>query len=113
MSFENVTTALQAFTTTGDGLTLTLPDARFVTFKVQGNGNVTAGAVAIECCPQTTPTPPSAGIGRRNDLDNAHDYSRSSRQGSGIPRWSCFWYFPRTDQHPSNRRNRNSTGHSA
>ena len=61
MSFENVTTALQAFTTTGDGLTLTLPDARFVTFKVQGNGNVTAGAVAIECCPQTTPTPPSAG----------------------------------------------------
>jgi hypothetical protein len=61
MSIENVTTALQAFATTGNGLTLTLPDARFVTFKVQGNGNVTAGAVAIECCPQTTPTPPSAG----------------------------------------------------
>jgi hypothetical protein len=35
--------------------------ARFVTFQLQGNGNVTAGAVAIECCPQTTPTPPSAG----------------------------------------------------
>ena len=48
MSFENVTTALQAFTTTGDGLTLTIPDARFVTFRVTGNGSITAGAIAIE-----------------------------------------------------------------
>jgi hypothetical protein len=52
---ENVTTALQAFATTGNGLTLTLPEARFVTFKVQGAGPVTAGQVTIECCPQTTP----------------------------------------------------------
>jgi hypothetical protein len=48
MSIENVTTALQAFATTGNGLTLTLPDARFVTFKVQGVGPVTAGAITIE-----------------------------------------------------------------
>lgn len=34
MSIENVTTALQAFATTGNGLTLTLRDARFVTFRV-------------------------------------------------------------------------------
>ena len=56
MSFENVTTALQAFASTGNGFTLTLRDARFLTFKVQGNGNVTAGAVTLECCPGNTPT---------------------------------------------------------
>jgi hypothetical protein len=61
MSIENVTKALQAFATTGNGLTLTLPDARFVTFKVQGNGNVTAGAVILECCPQNTPIAPGSG----------------------------------------------------
>ena len=43
MSIENVTAALQAFATTGNGLTVTLPGLRFLTFKVQGNGNVTAG----------------------------------------------------------------------
>jgi hypothetical protein len=48
MSIENVTTALQAFATTGDGFTLTLPDARFVTFNVQGVGPVTAAQVTIE-----------------------------------------------------------------
>jgi len=63
MSIENVTTALQAFATTGDGLTLTLPDARFLTFKVQGNGPVTAGQVTIECCPQNTPMIPGASSG--------------------------------------------------
>jgi len=48
MSIENVTTALQVNATTGNGLTVTLPGPRFLTFKVQGNGNVTAGAVAID-----------------------------------------------------------------
>jgi hypothetical protein len=52
---ENVQTALQDFATTGNGLTLTLPNARFVTFKIQGVGPITAGQVTIECCPQTTP----------------------------------------------------------
>ena len=61
MSMENVTTALQVNATTGNGLTVTLPAPRFLTFKVQGNGNVTAGAVAIECCPQTTPIAPGSG----------------------------------------------------
>ena len=52
---EDVTTALQAFASTGNGFSLTLRDARFLTFKVQGNGNVTAGAVTLECCLQNTP----------------------------------------------------------
>jgi hypothetical protein len=55
MSIENVTTALQVNATTGNGLSLTLPEARFVTFKIQGNGPITTGQVTIECCPQTTP----------------------------------------------------------
>jgi hypothetical protein len=58
---EDVTTALQAFASTGNGFTLTLRDARFLTFKVQGNGNVTAGAVTLECCPQNTPSAPGSG----------------------------------------------------
>jgi hypothetical protein len=31
--------------------------------KIQGSANVTAGAVAIECCPQTTPIAPGTGSG--------------------------------------------------
>jgi hypothetical protein len=58
---EDVTTALQAFASTGNGFTLTLRDARFLTFKVQGNGNVTAGVVTLECCPQNTPIAPGSG----------------------------------------------------
>jgi hypothetical protein len=58
---EDVTTALQAFASTGNGFTLTLRDARFLTFKVQGNGNVTAGVVTLECCPQNTPIAPESG----------------------------------------------------
>jgi hypothetical protein len=57
---ENVTTALQAFATTGNGLSLTLPGLRFLTFKVQGNGSLSAGQVTIECCPQNTPMVPGA-----------------------------------------------------
>jgi hypothetical protein len=61
MSIENVTTALQVNATTGNGFTVTLPAPRFLIFKVQGNGNVTAGAVAIECCPSNTPILPGSG----------------------------------------------------
>ena len=60
----NVTTALQVNAITGDGLTLTLPEARFLTFRITGSGNVTAGTVAIECCPQVTPMPPGGLSGR-------------------------------------------------
>jgi DNA-binding response OmpR family regulator len=35
---EDVTTALQAFASTGNGFTLTLRDARFLTFKVSDIG---------------------------------------------------------------------------
>jgi hypothetical protein len=39
------------------------------------------------------------GVRRRNGLDNAHDYSRSSKQRSGIPRGSCLRNVPCADQH--------------
>src|SRR5258707_9682497 len=58
---EDVTTALQAFASTGNGFALTLRDARFLTFKVQGDGNVTTGAVTLKCCPQNTPIAPGSG----------------------------------------------------
>jgi hypothetical protein len=40
MSIENVTTALQAFATTGNGESLVLREPRFVRFKIQGNGPI-------------------------------------------------------------------------
>jgi hypothetical protein len=63
MSWGNVTTALQVSATTGNGLALTLPEPRFLTLKVQGNGPVSAGQVTIECCPQNTPMIPGASSG--------------------------------------------------
>jgi hypothetical protein len=42
-----VTTALQVNATSGDGYQLVLPETRFVTFRVQGDGKVTAGEVTI------------------------------------------------------------------
>ena len=67
MSIENVTTALQINASTGTGLTLTLREARFLTFKIQGNGQITAGQITIECCPgnapmAATPTPGSGNV---------------------------------------------------
>jgi hypothetical protein len=48
--------------TTGNGFTtLVLPEPRLVTFKITGNGSVTAGAITIECCPQNTPIAPGSG----------------------------------------------------
>ena len=62
MSIENVTTALQAFATTGNGVTtLVLPEPRLVTFEITGNGSVTGGAITIECCPQNRTTAPDSG----------------------------------------------------
>src|SRR5437016_6441470 len=59
-----VTMAFQNAATTGDGLTQFLPEPGTVTFRVTGNGSVTAGAVTIECCPSMTPTPlPGSGSG--------------------------------------------------
>jgi hypothetical protein len=66
MSIENVTTALEVNATTGNGVTtLVLPEPRLVTFKITGNGSVTAGEITIECCPQNTPMPesPTSGTG--------------------------------------------------
>jgi hypothetical protein len=57
-----VTTALQVNATTGNGFTtLVLPEPRLVTFKITGNGPVTAGAITIECCLQNTPIAPGSG----------------------------------------------------
>ena len=62
MSIENVTTALQAFATTGNGVTtLVLPEPRLVTFKITGNGSVTGGPITIECCPLNRPIAPDSG----------------------------------------------------
>jgi hypothetical protein len=48
---ENVTYAFQVAATNGNGLSVFFRDRNFVTFRVTGNGTVTAGAVTIECCP--------------------------------------------------------------
>jgi hypothetical protein len=61
MSIESVTTALQTNATSGNGETLTLRDPRLVTFRITGNGPITAGQIAIECCPQTIPIAPGTG----------------------------------------------------
>ena len=59
-----VTMAFQNAATTGEGLTQFLPQPRTVTFRVTGNGSVSAGAVTIECCPSMTPAPlPGSGSG--------------------------------------------------
>lgn len=40
--------------TTGAGKTLVLPEPRRVRFLIRGEGRVSAGAVTIECCPEST-----------------------------------------------------------
>jgi hypothetical protein len=55
MNFENVTYAFQNAATTGVGLTQFFLEPRFTTFRITGNGPVSAGAVTIECCPGNTP----------------------------------------------------------
>jgi hypothetical protein len=109
---DNVTTALQVNATTGNGVTtLVLPEPRLVTFKITGNGPVSAGAVTLECCPQAAPdlgdgARPRVGVRGSDGLDNAHDHSRSSEQGSGIHRRrKRVRYFQSTYQHAGNRRN--------
>ena len=55
----NVTMAFQNAASTGEGLTQFLPLPRTVTFRVTGNGSVSAGAVTIECCPGNAPMTPT------------------------------------------------------
>src|SRR5438552_11682836 len=55
----NVTMAFQNVAITGEGLSQFLPDPRDVTFRVTGNGSVSAGAVTIECCPGNAPMTPT------------------------------------------------------
>jgi hypothetical protein len=47
----NVTYAFQVAATNGNGFSVFFRDPNFTTFRVTGNGTVTAGAVTIECCP--------------------------------------------------------------
>jgi hypothetical protein len=56
-----VTTALQVNATSGLGETLVLRESRFVTFRIEGKGSVSAGVFTIECCPQSTPIAPGSG----------------------------------------------------
>jgi hypothetical protein len=60
MSFENTTYAFQNVATTGVGLTQFFSEPGFTTFRITGNGSVSAGQVTIECCPQKTPMIPGA-----------------------------------------------------
>jgi len=45
---------LQDRATTGAGKRLVLPQPRRVRFLIRGEGSVSAGAVTIECCPEST-----------------------------------------------------------
>ncbi len=45
---------LQDKATTGVGKRLVLPEPRRVRFLIRGEGSVSAGAVTIECCPEST-----------------------------------------------------------
>src|SRR5919106_3104662 len=45
---------LQDKATTGVGKSLVLPEPRRVRFLIRGEGSVSAGAVTIECCPEST-----------------------------------------------------------
>ena len=45
---------LQDRATTGAGKRLVLPEPRRVRFLIRGEGPVSAGAVTIECCPEST-----------------------------------------------------------
>jgi hypothetical protein len=60
MSVENTTYAFQNAATTGVGLTQFWLESRFTTFRITGNGSVSAGAVTIECCPGNAPMTPTA-----------------------------------------------------
>ena len=45
---------LQERATIGAGKRLVLPEPRRVRFLIRGEGRVSAGAVTIECCPEST-----------------------------------------------------------
>ena len=45
---------LQEKATTGAGKRLVLPEPRRIRFLIRGEGSVSAGAVTIECCPEST-----------------------------------------------------------
>ena len=45
---------LQDKATTGAGKRLVLPEPRKVRFLIRGEGSVSAGAVTIECCPESS-----------------------------------------------------------
>ena len=45
---------LQDKATTGAGKSLVLPEPRRIRFLIRGEGSVSAGAVTIECCPEST-----------------------------------------------------------
>src|SRR5262245_1338614 len=45
---------LQDRATTGAGKRLVLPEPRRVRLLIRGEGSVSAGAVTIECCPEST-----------------------------------------------------------
>jgi hypothetical protein len=59
----NVTYSLQIATTSGNGFSVFFRDPNFVTFRVTGNGAVTAGVVTIETSPDNMTGAPALGSG--------------------------------------------------
>jgi hypothetical protein len=59
----NVTSAFQVAATHGNGFSVFFLGPNFVTFRVTGNGAITAGAVTIECCPGNMIGVPESGTG--------------------------------------------------
>jgi len=75
----NVTMAFQTAANYGKGIPPILTRPRYVTFRVTGNGSVSAGVVTIECClgNMTSTLPPGqtdTGSGSRRLDTPYHDY---------------------------------------
>jgi hypothetical protein len=64
----NVTYAFQVAATNGNGFSVFFRDPNFVTFRVTGNGTVTAGAVTIETSLDNMTAEPASGSGNWTSL---------------------------------------------
>lgn len=69
----NVTRALQVAATNGNGFSVFFRDPNFVTFRVTGNGTVTAGAVTIEYRPDNMAVAAEA---RRYFVNGTNEFPR-------------------------------------
>jgi hypothetical protein len=105
MSIENVTYAFQVAATTGVGVNQFFSEPRFTTFRIAGNGSVSAGQVTIAMLPTKDAHDSGSVVSRRDGLDNSNDHCGSRECDNRMVRRERIWYFPRTDQHARNWRN--------